>query len=112
MIRSESADLDDLVAALAGQDPSEPLEELHWLTRMAAHLLADSGEGETPLVPMSVAAAAAAAQPGSDTIEALSHALLGVAGLCLDERVRLVASPRCASPAARPSPRCADVHFT
>jgi hypothetical protein len=81
----------------AGQDPAGPLEELHWLTRMAAHLLADSGEGETPLVPMSVAAAAAAAQPGRDPIEGLSHALLGVAGLCLDKRARSVVSPRCSA---------------
>lgn len=85
---------------LAGQDPAEPLEELHWLTRMAAHLLADSGEGETPLVPMSVAAAAAAAQPGRDPVEGLSHALLGVAGLCLDERARPVVSPRYSAPTA------------
>lgn len=87
---------DDVGVAVTGMDPSEPLEELHWLTRMAAHLLADSGEGETPLVPLAVAAAAAAAdaQGGPDNIEQLSHALLGVAGLCLDEAARPVASPR------------------
>ncbi len=79
---------------VAGQDPSEPLEEMHWLTRMAGHLLADSGEGETPLVPLPVAKAAADAQGGTDPIEQLSHALLGVAGLCLDENARPVVSPR------------------
>ncbi|EIE26728.1 hypothetical protein COCSUDRAFT_46205 [Coccomyxa subellipsoidea C-169] len=97
--------------AAAGQDPAEPLEELHWLTRMAAHLLADSGEGETPLVPMSVAAAAAAAQPGIDPVEGLSHALLGVAGLCLDERARPVVSPRLMEAAASGVARWADTYL-
>ncbi len=61
---------------------------------MAAHLLADSGEGETPLVPLSVVKAAAEATRG-DPIEQLSHALLGVAGMCLDQSARPVVSPRC-----------------
>ena len=42
----------------AGQDATEALEELHWLARGAAHLLADSGDGETPLPPLPAAAAA------------------------------------------------------
>ncbi|BDA40620.1 probable Exportin-4 [Coccomyxa sp. Obi] len=100
-----------LHCASTGQDPAEPLEELHWLTRMAAHLLADSGEGETPMVPVSVAAAAAAAQPGRDPIEGLSHALLGVAGLCLDERARPVVSPRLMEAAASGTARWADTYL-
>ena len=84
------------VLLAAGQDPTSALEELAWLARMGAHLLADCGDGETPLAPMPVAAAAAAAaqQPGACPVEALSHALLGVAGLCLDERARPLVSPR------------------
>jgi len=42
----------------AGADPSVPLEQLCWLLRAAAHLLADPGEGEAPLPPVPVAAAA------------------------------------------------------
>ncbi len=79
----------------AGQDPTEALEALHWLTRMSAHFLADSGDGEVPYVPMAVAHAASVAPVGHDPVEALSHSLLGVAGLCLDEQGRSVASPRC-----------------
>ena len=78
----------------AGQDPSEALEALHWLTRMSAHFLADSGDGEVPYPPMAVAHAAASSPPGHDPVEALAHSLLGVLGLCLDERGSSIASPR------------------
>ncbi len=78
----------------AGQDPTEALEALHWLTRMSAHFLADSGDGEVPYAPMAVAHAAGASPVGHDLVEALSHSLLGVAGLCLDEQGRNIASPR------------------
>ena len=78
----------------AGQDPSEPLEALHWLTRMSAHFLADSGDGEVPYPPMALAHAAASSPPGHDPVEALAHSLLGVLGLCLDERGSSIASPR------------------
>ena len=81
-------------AECAGQDPSEALEALHWLTRMSAHFLADSGDGEVPYPPMAFAHAAARSQPGHDPVETLAHSLLGVLGLCLDERGSSIASPR------------------
>jgi hypothetical protein len=31
-------------------DPTSVKEELHWLLLMSGHVLADSGDGETPLV--------------------------------------------------------------
>ncbi len=34
-----------------GSDPSIPLEELCWLLRISSFVIADTGEGETPLVP-------------------------------------------------------------
>lgn len=34
-------------------DPVSILEELHWLLLMSGHVLADSGDGETPLVSRS-----------------------------------------------------------
>lgn len=97
---------------LAGQDPSEALEALHWLTRMSAHFLADSGDGEVPYVPTALAHASESSPLGQDPVEALSHSLLGVVGLCLDENGRHIASPRsmlicpqlCAK-ACRPSQR-------
>ena len=61
---------------------------------MSAHFLADSGDGEVPYVPMAIAHAAGASAIGHDPVEALSHSLLGVAGLCLDEQGRSNASPR------------------
>ena len=80
----------------AGSEPSIPLEELCWLVRMGAHIAADSGEGETPLPPLAVATAAAAACRAGrlDPLEALSHSLLAVAGLCLDDTLKHGASPR------------------
>ncbi|GFH17758.1 importin N-terminal domain-containing protein [Haematococcus lacustris] len=42
-------------AAAAGSDPSEALEQLVWLVRLAGHCLADSGSGETPLLPLTLA---------------------------------------------------------
>ena len=38
-------------ASSRGTDPSVPLEELCWLLRMSSYVMADSGDGETPLVP-------------------------------------------------------------
>lgn len=61
---------------------------------MSAHFLADSGDGEVPYPPMAVAHAAASSPPGRDPVEALAHSLLGVLGLCLDERGSSIASPR------------------
>jgi hypothetical protein len=37
-------------------DPTSVKEELHWLLLMSGHVLADSGDGETPLVPESISA--------------------------------------------------------
>jgi len=82
-----------------------PLEQLCWLLRAAAHLLADPGEGEAPLPPVPVAAAAAAAAAAGrpDAAAALAAAVMDAAALCLDPAARPVLSPRCAS-WARPMP--------
>ena len=73
-----------------------PLEQLWWLLRMAGHALADGGEGETPLVPVpiSAACAAAAAEGRPDPVQTLTNALLGVLNLAQDPGARPVISPR------------------
>ena len=38
-------------AVAHGTDPCVPLEELCWLLRMSSYVMADSGDGEMPLVP-------------------------------------------------------------
>ncbi len=91
----------------AGQDPSVVLEQLCWVVSMAGHVLADAGEGETPLVPLAVLEAcgpawaapapegpAPAGADGDDCVVALGRALLGVGGMCLQEAARPVVSPR------------------
>lgn len=42
------------------EDGSEAMEELCLVLRLAAHVLADPGEGETPLMPLSMAHASTA----------------------------------------------------
>lgn len=86
-----------LLRSCAGEGTSVVLEEVTWLVRMAAHLIADPGEGETPLPPLTIAAAASqACQAGQqDPLAALSWALLDVASLCADPATTSIVSPRC-----------------
>ena len=84
-------------AWIAG-DPSIVLEELCWLLRVAGHSLADSGQGETPMVPLRLIEAGRAAEAAGkpDPVLALSNALLGVLHLALNPAARQHISPRCA----------------
>lgn len=82
LLRAQQASLAS--AAASGADPSEALERLVWLLRMAAHVLADSGAGETPLPPEAVLQAVAGPEAGGgggagvEAVVGLSHALLEV----------------------------------
>ena len=51
-----------------------------WLVRMSAHALADSGAGETPLIPLALLEEAdrAVGGPGAEAIHMLCQALLEV----------------------------------
>lgn len=92
----------------AGEDPSVELEQLCWLVTMCGHVLADPGDGETPLVPMPIADAcqAAAGAPGApgtaaaDPAQRLSAGLLAVGSHCLAHSGGIGASPRCEAVAA------------
>lgn len=107
----------------AGEDPSVALEQLCWLTTMCGYVLADDGEGETPLVPLPVAqaceaaaaAAAAASNGGSsavpDPAEQLSSCLLAVGAHCLAQAGQLGASPRLLEVAAASLGRWADTYL-
>ena len=71
------------------------LEELVWLLSISGCVLADSGEGETPMVPVLLSMVLKLPESwGPDPVEALSTAVLQVASLCLDGSVRSVVSPR------------------
>ena len=83
----------------AGADPSVPLEQLCWLAALCAAVLADAGDGETPLVPLPVAqageaAAAGGAGAGADPAQRLSAGLLALGGHCLVQAGQVGASPR------------------
>ena len=69
------------------------LEELCWLEEMAAHLLADTGDGEVPQLPSAVAAAIED-KSAEQAVCQLSHLLLSIPGLCLDPSFKHLASPR------------------
>ena len=45
------------------EDGSVAMEELCLVLRLTAHVLADPGEGETPLMPLSMAHASTASAP-------------------------------------------------
>lgn len=111
-------------AAGAGADPAQLLEQLYWLARMAAHVLADTNIGEVPLPPEAVLIAVgenaahcvhmsettgaathrlqqltpeqqrAAATAGAAAVERLSRALLELTALSLNPAAAPVISPR------------------
>ncbi|EFJ51675.1 hypothetical protein VOLCADRAFT_116320 [Volvox carteri f. nagariensis] len=85
-------------AAAAGGSGGEAwavsLERLCWLVRMAAHCLADSGAGETPLMPLPLSIAMEGGGPSVAAVEGLTAALLGLPALALQEGAAAVLSPR------------------
>ncbi|KAL0028613.1 hypothetical protein WJX79_005646 [Trebouxia sp. C0005] len=95
------------------EDVSVAMEELCLVLRLAAHVLADPGEGETPLIPLSMAhASTASASAGqADVVEAASNALLGVAGMSLDPSLALIMSPRVMEAAVWAIGRWADTYL-
>jgi hypothetical protein len=122
------------LAASTSADPSELLEQLYWLARMAAHVLADTGVGEVPLPPEAVllavgdgslttpAAAAAQQQPqqqqqqqqaaaGAAAIERLSRALLELTALCLQQAAAAVVSSRLMEGAVWGAARWGDTYL-
>ena len=88
-------------ASAAGSDPSVPLEQLVWLARAGAVLLAEAPDDGEPSLPPRIAEAsalAAASGSGEDPVLALSSALLEVAA-----HVGSGVSPQAASQPARTS---------
>ncbi|KAL0051778.1 hypothetical protein WJX82_002011 [Trebouxia sp. C0006] len=103
-----------MTAGLSGkEDGSVAMEELCLVLRLAAHVLADPGEGETPLMPLSMAhASTASASAGqADVVEATSNALLGVAGMSLDPTLGPIMSPRVLEAAVWAIGRWADTYL-
>lgn len=128
-------------AAAAGVDPSQLLEQLYWLARMAAHALADTGVGEVPLPPEAVLIAVgensqqcaqmsettgsathrlqqptpeqqhAAACAGAAAVEQLARALLELTALCLNPAAAPVMSPRLMEACVWAAARWADTYL-
>ena len=69
------------------------MEEVCWLVEMAAHLIADSGDGEVPMVPNPIASVIQD-PTAEEALLQLCHVMLGVPCFCLDSRLRHLASPR------------------
>ena len=93
-------------ASAAGSDPSVPLEQLVWLSRASAFLLAEAPDDGEPALPLRIAesSALAAALPGGgaeDPALALSSALLEVAAF-----VGGGVAPAAAAPGSPPPPPC------
>ncbi|KAH9560099.1 hypothetical protein CY35_06G089400 [Sphagnum magellanicum] len=77
-------------------DPTSVKEELHWLLLMSGHVLADSGDGETPLVPESISALnVSSADPANHPAVLLCHSVVNLARQSLDTNIRTeIFSPR------------------
>lgn len=119
-------------AAAARQDPSELLEQLYWLVRMAAHALADSGVGEIPLPPEPVLlavgdnslttagaaipseqqqASAVRASAGAAAVERLARSLLELTAVCLQQAAAAVVSSRLMEGCTWAAARWADTYL-
>jgi hypothetical protein len=128
-------------AASTGADPSQLLEQLYWLARMAAHALADTNVGEVPLPPEAVLVAVgeggsqcaqasnttgaathrlqqptpeqqcAAATAGAAAVDRLSRALLELTALCLNPAAAPVMSPRLLEACVWGAARWADTYL-
>lgn len=82
--------------AARNEDPSAALEQLCWVVKICGAVLADAGDGETPLVPVAVAdaCAAAAAAGQEDPAAALARRLLALGAVCQQHAGEAVISPR------------------
>eukprot|EP01018_Ginkgo_biloba_P030182 Gb_04408 [translate_table: standard] len=77
-------------------DPTCILEELHWLLLISGHVLADLGDGETPLVPETIQVQFSnIMDPENHPVVALSRCIIDLAGQSLDPIIRgEIFSPR------------------
>lgn len=78
------------------EDPSAALEQLCWVCGMCAYVLADAGDGETPLVPIAIADACSAASAAGqeDPCVGLAQRLLSLGAICQQHAGKPVISPR------------------
>jgi hypothetical protein len=78
------------------EDPSAALEQLCWVVRICSIVLADAGDGETPLIPVSIAEACVAALSTNqeDPAVALAQRLLALGAVCHQHAGQAVISPR------------------
>ncbi len=66
-------------AVAKGSDASVPLEELCWMLRMSSYVMADSGDGETPLVPQIFAEGMSAGGINASPLVSMSQTLIKLA---------------------------------
>ncbi|GLT76967.1 hypothetical protein SLA2020_485980 [Shorea laevis] len=76
-------------------DPTETLEELYSLLLICGHVLADEGEGETPLVPNAIQTHFTVTEAEMHPVVALSSSIIRFAEQSLDPEMRAsIFSPR------------------
>ncbi|KAH9315354.1 hypothetical protein KI387_023981, partial [Taxus chinensis] len=64
------------------------LEELHWLLLISGHVLADSDDGETPLVPETIQAQLSDIDPENHPVLVLSRSIIDLATHSLESNLR------------------------
>ncbi|KAG2537518.1 exportin-4-like isoform X1 [Panicum virgatum] len=70
-------------------DPTQTLEELYWLLLVTSHVLTDSGEGETLLIPEALQAGFSnVIEVAQHPVVALSWSIINFSRQCLDPGIR------------------------
>ncbi|KAL6641078.1 hypothetical protein ACP70R_019259 [Stipagrostis hirtigluma subsp. patula] len=70
-------------------DPTQTLEELYWLLMITSHVLTDSGEGETLLIPEALQAGFPnVVEAGQHPVVMLSWSVINFSRQCLDPVIR------------------------
>ena len=94
---------------LHGNDPSVALEETCWVTKMASYILADAGDGETPLMPQIFENAFVSCP--NNSIISLSRKLLSLTNDCKENHMRYAISSRLMEEVAISIGRWADTYL-
>lgn len=82
------------IALSEGLDPSIPLEELCWLLKVSSYIIADPGEGETPLIPEIYMDSMFQSDINNNLVSLLSKTILNLAMDLSSENAMNIASSR------------------
>ncbi|KAI8897703.1 armadillo-type protein [Globomyces pollinis-pini] len=80
LINEKHQQLKNLLAIPSNTDVLDLQEQIHWAVIISGHILADSGIGETPMIPRKILEVSAGSQQGSDPVTTLPSIILSILG--------------------------------